>query len=189
MDTSYYTLNKDKISAPSGRYAGIRCIVIDVDGTMTDGGIYYDEKGNEFKKFSAKDAAGFFAAKVCGIKILVLTGRECQATKRRMEELQVDFLEQQITDKIGYLKNFMKKNDIQKDELAYLGDDLNDYESMKLAGFVGCPMDSASEIKAISDYISPTKGGEGAVRDMICYLLKDRGQWGDAIRSCYKMRN
>ena len=77
----------------------IKYIVIDVDGTMTDGGIYYDENGNELKKFCTKDAAGFFIAKRVGIKTVILTGRECQATTKRMKELQVDYLFQNITDK------------------------------------------------------------------------------------------
>ena len=70
----------------------IKYLIIDVDGTMTDAGIYYDDHGNELKKFCTKDAVGFFAAKQAGIKTMVLTGRECQATTRRMAEMKVDFL-------------------------------------------------------------------------------------------------
>ena len=77
-------------------YHRIRYLVIDVDGTMTDAGIYYDEHGNELKKFCTKDAAGFFTAKQTGIKIMVLTGRECAATTRRMQEMKVDFLVQKL---------------------------------------------------------------------------------------------
>lgn len=86
----------------------IKLIVIDVDGTMTDSGIYYDENGNEWKKFCTKDAAGFFAAHKLGIKIMVLTGRECAATERRMKELRVQYLCQNVKDKMGYLSEFMK---------------------------------------------------------------------------------
>ena len=82
-----------------------RLIVIDVDGTMTDGGIYYDEHGNEMKKFCTKDAAGFFAAHEAGMEIMVLTGRECAATTRRMGEMQVDYLYQHIKDKRAFLQN------------------------------------------------------------------------------------
>ncbi len=90
----------------------IKYLVIDVDGTMTDAGIYYDEHGNELKKFCTKDAAGFFAARESGIKIMVLTGRECQATTRRMKEMKVDYIVQNIRDKVTYLQNFMKENQI-----------------------------------------------------------------------------
>lgn len=85
----------------------IRYWIIDVDGTMTDSGIYYDENGNEMKKFSTKDAAGFFAARQCGMKIMVLTGRECQAVTRRMSEMGVEYICQNVKDKKTYLKYFI----------------------------------------------------------------------------------
>lgn len=187
MDTTYYIKDTKGIPEAKGKYADIKYLVIDVDGTMTDAGIYYDEHGNELKKFCTKDAAGFFAAKVCGIKILVLTGRECQATTRRMKELHVDYLEQNIVNKIEYLKDFMAKNNISQTELGYLGDDLNDFQGMQLAGFVGCPLDSAPEIISIADYVATCKGGAGAVRDIIGHLLSNRGQWHQALAQCYKI--
>ncbi len=163
----------------------IRYFVIDVDGTMTDAGIYYDEHGNELKKFCTKDAAGFFAAHQAGIQIMVLTGRECQATARRMREMKVDFLVQNIKDKLGYLERFMRENGISREELGYLGDDLNDLEGMRLAGFVGCPADACDEVKAVADYVSGVKGGYGAVRDIISHVLKLRKEWDWAVAQIY----
>ena len=92
----------------------IKYLIIDVDGTMTDAGIYYDDHGNELKKFCTRDAAGFFAAKQAGIKIMVLTGRECQAVTRRMTELKVDFLYQNIKEKASFLQKFIAENKIRK---------------------------------------------------------------------------
>ena len=163
----------------------IKYLVIDVDGTMTDAGIYYDENGNELKKFCTKDAAGFFAAHNVGIKIMVLTGRACAATTRRMTELKVDYLCQNVKDKCGYLYNFMKENNINKDEIGYIGDDLNDLPPMKMTGFIGCPADSCIEIKKIADYVSSVNGGHGAVRDIIEYLLNKSGEWEQAISTVY----
>lgn len=163
----------------------IRYLIIDVDGTMTDAGIYYDENGNELKKFSTRDAAGFFAARQAGIKTIVLTGRECVATTRRMQELKVDYIIQNVKDKMGYLKQLMDTEGIIWEETGYLGDDLNDYAGMKLAGFAGCPADACEEIREIADYISPVKGGAGAVRDIIAYLLKQRGEWNKLILQVY----
>lgn len=163
----------------------IKLIIIDVDGTMTDAGIYYDENGNEFKKFSTKDAAGFFAAHQVGIKIMVLTGRNCQATTRRMTEMKVDYLIQDCKDKITFLKEFMKSNQLSEEEMGYLGDDLNDLQGMKLCGFSACPNDACEEVKQQVNYISSVKGGYGAVRDIISYLLKSRGEWNNAIRQIY----
>lgn len=160
-------------------------LVIDVDGTMTDGGIYYDENGNETKKFCTKDAAGFFAAYQVGIKIMVITGRECKATTRRMTEMKVEYLYQNVKDKVSFLKNFMEENSIDKEEVGYIGDDLNDLPSMKLCGFVGCPADACEDVKNIADYISLVKGGYGAVRDVIEHMLKENGEWEAAISGVY----
>ena len=164
-----------------------RLLVIDVDGTMTDGGIYYDEHGNEMKKFCTKDAAGFFAAREAGIEIMVLTGRECAATTRRMSEMQVDYLYQNIKDKFAFLQTYMQEHNLIKEDLGYLGDDLNDLPPMQLAGFVGCPADSCSEVLSHADYVSPVKGGRGAVRDTIEYLLRETGEWDKIISVIYGM--
>lgn len=163
----------------------IKYLVIDVDGTMTDAGIYYDEHGNELKKFCTKDAAGFFAAKQAGIRIMVLTGRECRATARRMQEMKVDYLVQNIKDKVTYLKEFMSTNNLTGEEIGYLGDDLNDLQSMMLCGFVGCPEDACPEVKEVADYISDVRGGHGAVRDIIAFLLNRRDEWEHVIKKIY----
>ena len=163
----------------------IKYCIIDVDGTLTDGGIYYDEKGNEFKKFSTKDAAGFFALNYTGIETIILTGRKCRATERRMNDLHVTYLFQDIKDKYSFLLNFINELKIKKEEVCYIGDDLNDYKPMTLAGFVACPKDSCKEILKISAYISKNKGGHGAVRDIIEYILTVRKQWSEAIENIY----
>lgn len=165
----------------------IKYLIIDVDGTMTDAGIYYDEHGNELKKFCTKDAAGYFAARKAGIKLMVLTGRECQATTRRMQEMKFDYIVQNIKDKASYLKNFMEQNNIVKQELGYIGDDLNDLSPMKLCNFVGCPADACEEVKAQADYIAEIKGGYGAVRDIISAVLKERGEWERLVGEIYGM--
>ena len=163
----------------------IKYLIIDVDGTLTDAGIYYDENGNELKKFCTKDAAGFFAAHQVGIKIMILTGRECAATTRRMKEMKVEYLIQNCKDKVSYIQEFAKDNNIDRDEIGYLGDDLNDLPGMTLCGFVGCPADACDEVKEKADYISGINGGYGAVRDIVSYLLKERGEWEKAISDVY----
>ncbi len=163
----------------------IKYLVIDVDGTLTDAGIYYDENGNELKKFSTKDSAGLFAARYVGIKIMILTGRECAATTRRMKEMKADYLIQNCMDKVKYMQDFMKEESLTQCEMGYLGDDLNDLPGMRMCGFVGCPADACKEVKAIADYISDIKGGYGAVRDIISYLLTEREEWDKAVSEIY----
>lgn len=163
----------------------IKLLVIDVDGTMTDGGIYYDEKGNELKKFCTKDAAGFFAAHQVGIKIMVLTGRECAATKKRMTELKIDYLYQNEKNKAQFLEKFMRENNLVKEDVGYIGDDLNDLPPMCLAGYIGCPADSCLEIIQIANYVSKYNGGKGAVRDVIEHMLRESGEWENAVSRVY----
>ncbi len=155
----------------------IRYWVLDVDGTMTDGGVYYDDTGNEMKKFHVKDGAGIKMARAAGMKVIVLTGRECRATKRRMEELQIDFLFQNIKNKEECLQQFFEENGILWDETGYIGDDLNDLACMKRAGFTACPADACREVKQCVHYISPVNGGCGAVREIIEHTLRQSGEW------------
>lgn len=163
----------------------LKYLVVDVDGTMTDSGIYYDEHGNEMKKFSTRDAAGFFAAHYANIKIIIITGRKCAATEKRTSELKADYVFQNIKNKFEFLEAFMRDNSISKDEIGYIGDDLNDLKSMMLTGFKACPADGCSEIKSIADYVSSVNGGYGAVRDIIEYILKNTGMWDEAIADIY----
>lgn len=174
-----------KVSEEAEMNNKIKYIVIDVDGTMTDGGIFYDEHGNEVKRFSTKDAAGVFAAHAAGIVLLVITGRECQATIRRLNELGIKYVFQNIRNKREFLHNYMVENHITSEEIGYIGDDLNDYYAMKLASFIGCPSDGCSEIKEIASYISRFRGGDGAVRDVIEYYLRDSGEWKSCIEKVY----
>lgn len=162
-----------------------KLLVIDVDGTLTDAGIYYDENGNELKKFCTKDAAGFFAAHNVGIEIMILTGRECAATTRRMTEMNVDYLFQNVKNKVDFLTTFMKEHDLTKEDIGYIGDDLNDLPPMMLAGYIGCPADSCPEIKRIANYVSKVNGGNGAVRDVVEHMLRESGEWDKAVAEVY----
>lgn len=163
----------------------IKYIVLDVDGTLTDGGIYYDATGNEMKKFCTKDAAGIFAAQAVGIIFLILTGRECTATKKRFNELGVTEVHQNVKDKLEWLKSWILENKIEKDSIGYIGDDINDLAPMRLCGYIGCPDDACVELKKIADYVSPIRGGHGAARDVIEHYLQEQGLWNEAVNKAY----
>ena len=163
----------------------LKYIILDVDGTLTDGGIYYDEHGNEIKKFCTKDAAGIFTARAAGIEVMILTGRECAATTRRLTELGVKEQHQNVKDKVGWIKSWMEENGVDKSQIGYIGDDLNDLASMNLSGYVGCPDDACQEVKEKADYVSTIKGGYGAVRDVIEHYLREAGLWEELIKRAY----
>ena len=166
----------------------IRLLVLDVDGTFTDGGVYYDSTGNELKKFGTKDGAGLLAAYTAGLRILICTGRECEATLRRAHDLKITDVYQNVPSKSDFLRRFMAENGYAKDEVAYCGDDLNDMAAMELCGFVTCPADAIEDVKARADYICPQRGGEGAVRGAIEKILKDDGRWSDAVYKTFGVR-
>ena len=116
----------------------IKLLVLDVDGTLTDGGLYLDSTQNETKKFSVRDGAGLVLAKAAGIQVMILTGRESEPVRRRANELKLDYVHQNVKQKGPYLAAFLKENGFQKEEVAYVGDDWNDLAALALLGFVEC---------------------------------------------------
>ena len=124
----------------------IQLIVLDVDGTMTDGGVYIDNNRVETKKFAIKDGCGIVLAHAAGIEFMILTGRESNCVRQRAEELKIRYIYQNVKNKITFLKEFMREHGIRQEQLAYIGDDLNDLYAMRLAGTKACPRDAAREI-------------------------------------------
>ena len=156
-------------------------IVLDVDGTMTDGGVYIDSNQVETKKFNIKDGAGIVLAQSVGIDFLILTGRSSSSVEQRANELHIKYVEQGIENKAVYLKNFASIHGLSPENIAYIGDDLNDLPAMHYAGISACPADAADEVKAYCDFVLAKKGGEGVVRAFLEIFLKERKLWEKAI--------
>lgn len=163
----------------------IKYLILDIDGTLTDGGVYYDENGNELKKFCTKDGTGIILTCTAGITPVVLTGRECAATTRRMAELGVNHLYQNVKNKVSWLRTWLAENGVEGQCVGYIGDDVNDIGPMRLCGFVACPADACDEIKEMADYVSTVEGGHGVVRDVIKKILLDKGKWEDVLNKAY----
>lgn len=166
-------------------YKKIKMIVLDVDGTLTDGGIYYDTNGNEIKRFDVKDGLGIKVAMEAGLKFAILTGRQSPMVRRRAEELGIQYLIEGVQKKAPALMALSEKTGILMDEMGYIGDDWNDLPAMMMTAFKACPADAAEEIKAVADYISISPGGYGAVRDCLHKLLKERIEWEYWARKLY----
>lgn len=160
-------------------------LVVDVDGTLTDGSIYYDSHGNEVKKFNTRDGAGFLAAQAAGLTLVVVTGRACPAVARRMEEFQVAVLAQGVKDKAAWLGAWQQQQGLTAEHVAFIGDDLNDMAAMRLCAFCACPADACPEVRQEAHYISPLPGGAGVLRDVVFQLLSARGQWLETVRRVY----
>lgn len=149
----------------------IKLVVLDVDGTLTDGGVYIDSNGVETKKFNIKDGAGIVLAEKRGIEFMILTGRNSRCVEIRAKELNIKYVFQGISDKLIYLKQFMKDKGLSPCEVAYMGDDVNDIDCMRYVGFCACPSDAVKNVKDIVDYVSECNGGFGAVRELCNFLF------------------
>ncbi len=158
-------------------FGNIRLIILDVDGTLTDGGIYYDSQGNEMKRFDVKDGLGILVAGKAGLEFAILTGRASPMVERRAKELGIQHLIQGVQKKYPALLELARSRGLSLEEIGYIGDDLNDLQCMEAVGFRACPRDAAEEIRKISHFVSEHKGGCGAVRDGLEYLLRKRGLW------------
>ena len=158
----------------------IKLLVIDVDGTLTDGKIYYGNNDVEIKAFNAKDGALLKPLPFFGIRTVFLTGRKSEAVLRRATDLNAMAI-QGIENKFDELRKLMKEYCIEPVQCAYIGDDLNDYSAMKICGFKACPADAAIEIKSICDYVSEFNGGHGAVRDICTFILQRDGKYDKVL--------
>lgn len=159
----------------------IKVLILDVDGTLTDGKIYISDTGEAFKAFNIKD--GYAIKHILpkyGIMPVVITGRYSKIVENRCKELDILHCYQNCANKIEKLKEVadlfgLSINDEGRyKEIAYIGDDINDLEAMSLCSFVACPSNACKEVKAISNYISPYEGGHGAVRDILEYMTEQR---------------
>jgi len=151
----------------------IKLVLTDIDGVWTDGGMYYDQIGNEWKKFHTYDSAGVLLCHQLNIPVGIITGEETEIVKRRAEKLKVDYLFQGVKNKVETAQNLIRKLNIGFDEVAYIGDDSNDIELLKIVGISGCPANSFPLIKEQVHYITERKGGEGAFREFVEWLLKN----------------
>lgn len=149
----------------------IKALIMDVDGTLTDGGIYMGSTEEVIKRFDVKD--GYAIHNILpelGISPIIITGRKSKIVENRCKELGVKELVQGSSCKVKDMLGILERLKITLEEVAYLGDDIPDKECMEMVGVCGCPADAVKEIKEISDYVSTKNGGYGAVRDFVEWL-------------------
>lgn len=151
----------------------IKFLVMDVDGTLTDGKIYMSGSGELFKAFNIKDGYTIYTLDKIGIVPVIITGRLSDIVARRAEELRIKECHQGISDKLAKLQDIMQRYGATLDEVAYIGDDYNDLECMRLCGYSACPADAEDDIKQQVDYVCKTKAGEGAVREFVKKIIND----------------
>lgn len=152
----------------------IKLLVLDVDGTLTDGGITYSNNGDELKTFDVSDGLAIATwTKKLGKKAAIITGRTSLIVERRAKDLKIEHLYQGIHNKDEILENILKEEGISWSEVAAIGDDLNDFKMLKKAGLSFTPANGSKYIKEIVNVQCEAKGGSGAVREMIEYIIKE----------------
>ncbi len=151
----------------------IKLFLTDCDGCLTDGGMYYTEKGGEFKKFNTTDGMGFQLLRERGILTGIITGENTKIVANRAKKLKADILIQGENDKLAAIQRICSERDIRLSEVAYVGDDINDLEAVRSVGY-GCTVKNAvGSVKSVAGYISEREGGNGAVREIIDWVLEN----------------
>ncbi len=152
--------------------APIRLLLTDCDGVLTDAGVYYSARGEELKRFSIRDGMGVERLRrLCGVDTGIITGENSPIVARRAEKLQMTHVYLNVKDKMACLRALLAAHSLQPEEVAYIGDDMNDRDVLQLVGLSACPADALPAIKAIVHYVCIAPGGHGAFREFAEWII------------------
>ena len=160
---------------------GIKMLLFDVDGVLTDGTILVHADGTESKTFNIRDGAGIVWAQRAGLAIGLLSARTAEATAIRAAQLGIAVVVQGRGDKLAGYEQILADANLTDAQVGYMGDDLQDLPVLRRAGFSAAPSDAAPEVRAAVQWVSSTRGGHGAVRECIEHVLRSQGQWRTAV--------
>ena len=165
---------KQQNEAKTNHMLEIKLLISDVDGTLTDAGMYYNDDGSEAKKFNTRDGMGIGRLRAKGVKVMLLTSEDTEIVKRRAEKLQVDYCFMGVKNKEVFLESFFDDNkSFSWDTTAYIGDDINDVAAMKKVALAAAPADAMQDTKQTAGYICRLSGGQGCVREFCEYLIQN----------------
>jgi 3-deoxy-D-manno-octulosonate 8-phosphate phosphatase (KDO 8-P phosphatase) len=150
----------------------IRLFATDVDGVLTDAGMYYSESGDEWKKFNTRDGMGIKLLQKAGLITAIVTQERTRLVARRAEKLAIPEVHQGVMDKLSVIRDMASRYGLALEEVAYIGDDVNDLEALKVVGFSAAPADAMPQVLRAVDYVCRKKGGEGAVREVVELILE-----------------
>lgn len=160
----------------------IRLVATDVDGVLTDAGMYYSESGDEWKKFNTRDGMGIKLLQKAGLITAIVTQERTRLVARRAEKLAIPELHQGVMDKLAVIQNMAERHGISLRHIAYIGDDVNDIEALRAVGFSATPADGLPQVRKVVDHVCQLKGGEGAVRELAEMILQSRGETNNTAR-------
>lgn len=160
----------------------IKLFITDIDGVWTDGGMYYDERGNEFKKFNTSDSAGVLFLRMMEIPVAIVTGETTAMVSRRAGKLKIDHLFQGVTNKLACASALCAQLSITLEEVAYIGDDINDIQLLKSVGLSAAPANAPQYIKNLVNWPLEVEGGKGAFRNFVERYLTEAGLLETALQ-------
>ena len=167
-----YLMKRFVLNQKQQDFSKIKMFLSDVDGVLTDAGMYYTENGDEFKKFSTYDGMGIQILQKSGVKVGILTSEDKELNRRRAEKLRLDFDFHGVKDKLQFVRDLCESEQITLNEVAYIGDDVNCFELLSNVGIAACPENAIKKIKSIPNIIQLSKkGGEGVVRELVELIL------------------
>jgi 3-deoxy-D-manno-octulosonate 8-phosphate phosphatase (KDO 8-P phosphatase) len=164
------------------RASGIKLLLMDCDGVLTDGRLMLLEDGGEQKWFSVRDGLGLTLWRRAGLQSGIISGRSSSALEQRARELEIDYLRQNSRDKVSDFDGILVVAKVEAAEVAYIGDDLNDIPLMRRSALAIAVGDAASETQQAAHYVTQANGGQGAVREAIELILKAQNRWPDVLR-------
>lgn len=159
-----------------------KLVLTDIDGVWTDGGMYYDQTGNEWKKFNTSDSAGILFLKSLHIPIGVVTGEDTKIVKNRISKLGCDYLFMGVKNKLAVVKKLCEDLGIELNEVAYVGDDLNDIPVLQAVGFSAVPANSPEYVGLNAKHILKNRSGNGVFREFIEFMLIQNGCFEDVLK-------
>lgn len=163
----------------------IKLLLLDVDGVLTDGGIVVDNRGEEIKRFDARDGHGIRLLMRAGIQVGLITGRSSKVVSHRAKDLGIRMVYQKVYNKVERYQKIKKKTGLKDQEIAYVGDDITDLPILRKVGLAVTVKDCWSELKRAVDYVTAGGGGRGAVREIVELLLRAQGKWGEVTQGYY----
>jgi 3-deoxy-D-manno-octulosonate 8-phosphate phosphatase (KDO 8-P phosphatase) len=166
--------------------AAVRLIVVDSDGVLTDGRITMSSDGSETRSFNVTDGLGIRLAQKVGLLFGVISGRRSEVLARRAAELELDEIHQGIHDKAGCMTEILERRGLAPEAVCFVGDDLIDLPAMRMVGLAAAPADARPEVREAADFVTPSDGGRGSVRDVIDLVLRARGKWDEATARYYR---
>ena len=154
----------------------IRLVAMDVDGVLTDAGMYYTEAGDELKKFNTRDGMGVARIREAGLKTAILTGENTTLVERRGAKMRIDHVFLGVSDKLACMRTLVAQLELTLEQVAYIGDDVNDYELLCHVGLAAAVRDASRLPKSVAHLVTEARGGEGAVRELCEIILEAQHQ-------------